>query len=253
MQLQICEYTEFIYTIFHEKDKIRGTGGALDFAREFLSSDEMFCVINADILSNVNIQKLSQKFEESDDICALVTAPALNKGAVFLDPVTKEYRGIPSEVGSDSNAVGADFIGMTFYRRKILDYITKEDFSIIPIWNRAQEKGHSVKVYVQDNIYWYDTGTPLSLAKIHFDVLDGSVSLNIPDHMHVDFIKKIAYPDNLSVEKQIALKEYSWVESNDIAQTASISRSMVLAGAVVGENKKLSNSIHTQWGDIPIE
>jgi NDP-sugar pyrophosphorylase family protein len=243
----------YTFTLFHEKDQIRGTGGALDFAREFLSSDEGFCIVNADILSNVNIREESKKFEESGDICALVAAPALKKGTVFLDPDSKEYKGIPSEVPDGSNAVGADFIGMTFYRRKILDYITEDDFSIIPIWKRIQEKGHSVKVYVQENIRWYDTGTPLSLARIHFDMLDGLVSLDTPDNMHIDFNKKVAYPNDLTKEKQSALKEYSWVESDMIARTAVITRSIVLEESIVHERETVTDTIHTKWGGIPFE
>lgn len=253
-QIQSFKDTSAIpFTVYHEKGEIRGTGGALYFAREFLMSDEIFCIVNADILSNVNIRKLSENFRQSEEMCALVAAPPQKKGTIFCDPETGEYRGIPSDVANVSNVIGIDYIGMAFYKRKILDYIDSSDFSVIPIWKRIQEKGHFVKVYIQDNIYWYDTGTPLSLARIHFDMLDGKVDLAVPETMCVDHTKKIAYPKGLSDKKQRILNDYSWIESDTISLTASISRSIVLAGVQVKDNEKISDVIYSKWGGIPFE
>lgn len=241
------------FDIFHEKDEIRGTGGALYFARDFLASDDLFCIANADIISNVDIQKAAGTFLESDCICALVAAPAAGNGTILYDPDSNEYRGPHSKGRKYQNAAGADFIGMAFYKKKVLDLVTKDDFSVLPVWKRIQDHGFSVTVLMQHDIFWRDTGTPSALAKIHFDVLDGTVTLNIPDTVTIDFKKKIAYPSTLSSKSVSTLGTYTWADSDKIAETATIKRCVVYSGAVVRERESFSGIILTAWGGIPFD
>lgn len=247
------ESSSISFEIFHEKDAIRGTGGALYFARDFLGSDEVFCVANADIISNVAIQKQAELFLESDCIGALVAAPASGKGTILYDPDSMEYSGPQAKRGQSKNAAGADFIGMAFYRKKILDFVNKDDFSILPVWEKVQEKGFSVKVLLQDNIFWGDTGTPSALAKIHFDVLDRTAELKISENIHIDYEKKIAHPVTLPLKARKALGKYSWIDTDTIADTADITRSVVYSDAVVGDRMSISEMILTKWGGIPFD
>lgn len=241
------------FDIFHEKDKIRGTGGALYFARDFLGSDDIFCIANADIISDIDIQKLTGEFLESDCICGLVAAPADGKGTILYDPESNEYIGPQSRGNQSQNAAGADFIGMAFYRKKVLDFVNKDDFSVLPVWESIRKHGFSVKVLMQHNIFWRDTGTPHALAKIHFDVLDGAVKLSTPENITIDFKKKIAYPSALSSKSCNALGSYSWTDTDKIAETAYIKRCVVYSGAVVKDGESLSQVIMTQWGGIPFD
>ncbi len=241
------------FDIFHEQGKIRGTGGALFFARSFLSSDEQFCVANADILSNVDLVELATKFQQSDSICALIAAPSPGSGTIRYDPETFEYCGIPSGDSLEGMSAGAEFIGMAFYKREILNIVTDSDFSVIPIWKRAQENGFSVKVFITPDIFWLDTGTPIALANIHFDLLDSRVDLFIPEHIHVDYKKKIAYPETLPKESAASLHEYCWSDSLSIAPNAAVTRSVLFQGAVVKERETVSNVLLTKRGGIPFE
>lgn len=247
------ENSSIDFCIFHEKDRIRGTGGALYFAREFLGSDDVFCIANADILSNVDIQKLVGNFLESDCIIGLVAAPKAAKGTILYNPETHEYRGPLSGGSREKNAIGADFIGLAFYRKKVLDFVHKEDFSILPVWKRVQKCGYSVKVLVQHGIFWRDTGTPYALAKIHFDVLDGKVALNTPDTITVDSLKKIAYPSIPPLKYLNALGTYSWTDSEKIGKSAYINNCVIYKGSVVKDGESMSHMILTQWGVIPLD
>jgi mannose-1-phosphate guanylyltransferase len=241
------------FDIFHEKDKIRGTGGALYFARDFLGSDDLFCIANADIISNVDVQKLAEEFLKAECIIGLVGAPAIGKGTILYNRESNEYGGPQSKGNQSQNNEAADFIGMAFYKKKALDFVRRDDFSVLPVWERSQEHGFSVKVLMQNDIFWRDTGTPYALAKIHFDVLDGTVELNIPENITVDYKKKIAFPSVLPYKSLSALGSWSWADSDNIAETAHINNCVIYRGAVVKEGESLSNVILTQWGGIPFE
>ena len=247
------ESSSIDFDIFHEKDKIRGTGGALYFAREFLGSDDLFCIANADIISNVDIQKLTEEFLEKDCLIGLVAAPAIGKGTILYDRESNEYGGTRPKGNNSQNNDAADFIGMAFYKKKALDFVNSDDFSVLPVWERIQEHGFSVKVLLQQNIFWRDTGTPYTLAKIHFDVLDEAVKISVPENISIDFKKKIAYPSVLSSKSCSALGNYSWTDSDNIAETAHINNCVIYRGAVVTEGESLSNIILTQWGGIPFD
>jgi NDP-sugar pyrophosphorylase family protein len=245
------ERSSIPFEIFHEKDAILGTGGALYFARDFLSQEELFCVVNVDIISTVDIQQCVKTFLGSDCIGALIAAPSKVKGTVYYDPVTLEYRGAQSSAEKISGAAEADFIGMALYRRDILRYIDKHDFSILPVWEKVQKRGLSMKVLVQRALYWRDTGSAYALARIHFDVMDKKVKLTTPSGLHIDYNKKIACPRTISSAGKSSLGEYVWTESDAVETGADVRYSIILKGATV--QGRVYKKILTQWGGIPFE
>ena len=169
------------FTLFHEAGDIRGTGGAFNFAHEFLAAEDTFFVCNVDILANVNVCKAYETFLLSDAIAGLIAVPAQQgNGSIYMNIATNDYLGARS-VYIRPNVHSADFIGMAFYRKEFLSLVTQEDFSIVPVWQRAQEQGYKVSVIcTEPDSYWCDAGTPRDLAQIHFDVLDGRLTLDIP-------------------------------------------------------------------------
>ncbi|MDR3012810.1 MAG: NTP transferase domain-containing protein [Chitinispirillales bacterium] len=181
------EESEIPFELFYEKDKIRGTGGALDFARSFLSGDEAFLIANVDILHKFDIAELSARFMGAERICSLVSIPASNGcGTILYDNVTGDFLGtnadrrngslppVPDERKSD-----ADFTGVAFYKREFLDFVDDDDFSIVPIWQRAAVNGHTVGVLIPEKnaSWWLDIGTHEALKRIHDDVDSGAVDL----------------------------------------------------------------------------
>ncbi len=247
------ENSKLSFDIFHETHSIRGTGGALYFARDFLNNEEIFCIMNVDIISNVDMKKLTEIFTESRSICMLVASSSSGNGTILYDPISREYQGLPTDTERKSNRAFADFIGIAFYRREILDLINKDDFSILPVWKRAQESGFNVKVFVDDRLYWRDIGTPSSYTRIHFDVLDRALKIKIPSYMHIDYTKKVAYPITIPKEAVESLGEYTWIDSENLSLSSSLTRCVILKSATVTEEKALSKKILTQWGEIPFE
>lgn len=241
------------FKIFHEYNNIRGTGGALHFARKFLSLDDIFCIANTDILSTVAINQLLPIFINSKSICALIAAPARGKGTILSDPDSTEFCGIANANNIREGVIPSDFIGMAFYRKEALSYIYEDDFSIIPIWSRLQQNMKSVTVIISDNIKWWDTGTPSSWAQIHYDVLEKKYSLNIPSHMIIDYEKKIAYPNFFTDQFSHQEWNHAWIESPKILSQVTIINSIIYLNNGIDNNRNFSSGIFTQWGNLALE
>lgn len=238
------------FELFHEKGAILGTGGALWFAQEFLKNDEAFCVANVDIFSTVNLKKAAEVFMQSPSVCALIAVPTTGKGTIGFDPDTKEYCGSIAEIRTDSVYAAADFIGITFYKRRIFNFITEHDFSILPVWKRVKENGCSVTVYLEEDVFWTDIGTPAELAKLHFSVLDGKIAMKVPSAMHIDYTRKNAVPAAVYPQAISAAKEYAWIDSVAVDPSAVVDHSVVGEDAVVGSDARVSHMILTKWGGV---
>ncbi len=239
------------FSVSHEKDTIRGTGGALDHAREILESDETFCVMNVDILSSCDPVQIARQFLQSGSTCTLVAAPAVGRGSVLRRTKDGTYAGLPnSPIDESGDVEGADFIGLAFYRKEFLSLVRNDDFSVVPVWRRAVERNFDVRVTVLDHCRWYDVGSPSALARIHFDVVSGRQAVPIPEGYVLDLPRKRCYPSTMKAGAVNALGESVWCDSENIGSKASLRRSVIFQDAVVRESESLSDVLVTPWGKI---
>jgi len=240
--------------IFHEAGKIRGTGGALFFARDFLADEEYFCVANVDIVATLDLRSLFGAFVNMSCGAGLVSIVS-TRGTLWYDAETKDYIGARSEQsgvpgGCRGEPRGAEFMGIAFYKKEIINLLTAEDFSILPVWKRCREQGMSVKIIEAKPDYWIDLGTPATLAGIHFDVLDEKCRLAVPEHLIVDGKKKKACPRSFDMSLRERLGPYSWVDAPFMPSSCEISRSIIFSDAVVPEHAIVKNSLFTKYGAI---
>ena len=240
------------FELFHEKDAIRGTGGALYFAREFLAGDESFCVMNVDIVCRIDLQSAVAAFTTSSCSCALLAFPAApGKGTVVYNPETGAYLGTSS--GADEKGVAsANFIGIALYKKEFLSLLTPDDFSIVPVWSRACELGLTVQVVLLSDGYWKDIGTPRALAQVHFAALDGEISFPLPPQLVINTEKKICAPQSLFDTLSSTRNPYAWVESELVAPGTRISRSVVFEHARIDGASELTDVLVTRWGIVPV-
>jgi NDP-sugar pyrophosphorylase family protein len=244
-------------TLFHETGRIRGTGGALHFARGFLGTDDVFCVANVDIIAAVDLGALRQAFLKLDCEAGLVGMPS-DRGTVWYRKRDREYVGARSEDAASAQHAGddtleAEFLGIAFYRKQMLNVLKKADFSVLPVWKRMQKTGMSVKIVETGRVYWNDLGTPGKLAQVHFDVIDGTCGIDIPEDIVLDPAGKRAYPRSWKPEAAATLGPYSWVEADAVPLSSSLSRVVVFRDAAVPDNASLRNAIVTPYGVIPFE
>lgn len=237
------------FDIFHEKGEIRGTGGAFYFAKKFLNEDDAFCVVNADIVTNANIKKLGKKFMESDAICMLVASPAEASGTILMNETTGNYCGIAND-NQKSDCLPVDFIGMTFYKREFLNHITEDDFSIVPVWSRLQEEGQNVIVALDRELYWQDTGTPEQYVKVHQDMLNGKIDLEVAPHINIYKAIPLAVADTHNEQLINRVQGTCWIGDADLNSVTFIKNSIIFDNAKVNGRKSIENSIVTPWGDI---
>ncbi|MBN1981141.1 MAG: NTP transferase domain-containing protein [Chitinivibrionales bacterium] len=242
------------FRIFHEKEAIRGTGGAIHFARDFLYTDDYFCVSNVDIISTIDLQKLSRQFIASHAICGLVATAAREKGTLYYTPDNFSYYGTPATHKIVPPTIGrADFIGCAFYHKQLLDFVTPDDFSVIPIWERVHQEGYQVSVLIDDSIAWFDTGTIQELASIHFAVLDNKIALPIPSHYAIDYGNKIAYPATIDPQIVSRCGPYVWIDTASVDIQSPLNRCIVYDAAVVRKESATSHTIFTPWEEISFE
>jgi NDP-sugar pyrophosphorylase family protein len=243
------EQSTIAFELFQETEKIRGTGGAFHFARNFLSESDYFFTCNVDIIAQVNFEALHRKFLSSQCSAGLVAIPLAIGGSIYYDRETKEYGGAKNDPGA--SGARAEFLGMAFYKKDFLKIVRPDDFSILPVWKRAQEEGQSVKIIETEAIYWKDAGTPASLAGIHFDMLGRRCSLSISPDMIVDFVNKKAFPGNYSPDEISRLGSNVWCEAAHVPANVYIENSIVFDNAVLAPGTSLKNTLVTQWGKIP--
>jgi NDP-sugar pyrophosphorylase family protein len=242
------------FRVFHEQDRIRGTGGALRFAADFLREDDAFCVSNAEPLKQVDLRALSVRFLESGALGGLVCVPASAQGTMYYRAEDQRYLGTRADKLDGVAKREGFYIGVAFYRRELLELLTTEDFSIVPVWRRAQDQGHRVIVLeTAPDIYWRDVGTPGELAQVHFDVLEGRSPLGVPDELVLDRNRRSAYPRGFSRQEVNQVGELCWVETPVIPVGTSLSHCVLLRDALVPEGVRVQNRILTAWGELAFE
>jgi mannose-1-phosphate guanylyltransferase len=255
---QLIDYksnSSFDFTLFHETGDIRGTGGAFSFAHDFLVESDVFFVCNVDILANIDLRAAYAAFVSSGAIAGLIAVPAENgNGSIYLDAKTNEYCGARSE-NRVLNEHSADFIGMAFYRKEFLSLVTQDDFSIVPVWKRAQQTGHKITVLcTPPDTYWADAGTPRDLAHIHFDVLDNRLTLDIPQGICVDIHAKKAYHYKLPANCVSQFGPYTWCESpHGFSGSVPVAHSVIFNNAIIPDSGTIHNALLTPWGRIDFD
>jgi len=247
---QFRESSTVPFEIFHE-EKIRGTGGALYFAREFLAKDDIFFVLNVDIVCQFDLIPVIQFFKDSPFSCLLIAfKPSNGKGTVLFDIENRTYLGTTAETDS-SSACGADFIGAALYKREFLSLLTDDDFTIVPVWSRAFQKGMKSGVFLMQDGYWRDIGTPQALARVHHDVIRKVINLDIPNCLYINSEKGYAVPRSISGLNFQSL-ENAWVESESIGTKNVIRNSVVFKNSIIESLTPIYNSLVTPFGVISL-
>lgn len=240
-------------TLFDEQPAIRGTGGALYFARDFLLSDDVTVVMNVDIVCRFNLAAEISRFKQSGASASLVAlSPAAGSAGTIRCTPDGYYAGTTAATEPlDTTSISVDFIGIALYRNDFLNLIREDDFSIVPVWERAREAGLLISVAVVASGYWRDVGTPFSLAQAHFDILTGLLALEVPPYLKVDRERQICYPLAWNHELGAELHSCSWIEELSAMRAASFKNSLVFAGSAIIPGKQYCNQILTPWGDLP--
>lgn len=121
-----------------ESDALLETGGGLMFARKYLENEEDFLMMNADILTNLNIATLIKYHKENQNFVTLaVSARESSRKLLFTDElILKGWKNLTNGekkvVENDSNLNAFAFSGIHCVSSKIFNKIRqKGKFSIM--------------------------------------------------------------------------------------------------------------------------
>ncbi|MDP2279624.1 MAG: sugar phosphate nucleotidyltransferase, partial [Nitrospirota bacterium] len=155
------------------EDLILGTGGVLKNAEAFLS-DGHFLVHNADILSNVDFERLIEAHLSSGNIATLATHDYSKYNNVVIDDngcvidVENPGTSIPN---LETIAKKVAYTGIAVYSPEILKFLPSGVSHTTTAWIAAAKAGHKVQTLDFIGCYWTDIGTPASYASAIIDML----------------------------------------------------------------------------------
>lgn len=254
---QLAEFRErsaVAFEISHETGAIKGTGGALAYARRFLGSDRDFFVCNVEPLKVLPLERLRETFRSRKLDCGLVGVPAQGDGTLFGDPANGKYAGTRADKLDMERVAHSYYTGVAFYSRRFLELVRDDDFSIVPVWRRAQDAGLGVDVLMTPpGVYWRDVGTPRELALVHWDAIDGRDDAGVPAGMEVDRAGGRVVPCSMDASERARVGRQVWCELEQVAAGCTLENCVVMAGAQLQPGRAYVNVICTQWGECAIQ
>ena len=216
--------------LFPEKT-ILGTGGALKNAKALLH-DGFFLVHNADILSDIALEKIIDAHLSSKNLVTLAVHdyPAFNTVAVnekgFLLGVGKK------NVSPSHPARWLAFTGIAVYSPDFLTFLDHGASSVVDAWLKTLSAGHKIGTFDVTGCYWSDIGRPASYARSVIDKLryDGET---------------IYIGPSVDGCEHAALNGYVVIEDNNnvLDQGIALKNTIVLPGSHVTGNSQYTNCV----------
>ncbi len=169
--------------ISHEQEQALETAGGLGFARSFFEGEEPFIMLNADILTDLNIYKLLQFHQNNDSLVTLAIRNRDSSRKLLFDKemqlcgwrnmktlTTKWSR--PHEFGK---VRGYAFSGLQVLSKGIFQYLTQDKpQSIIPVYLQASIMD-PICGFLDESSYWMDVGSieKLRIAEDYISAMEG--------------------------------------------------------------------------------
>lgn len=235
-----------------------GTAGAAKNAEKFIK--DKFLVFNGDVLSDINLSELLGAHQRNNSIATLSLYRVDDPSSYGLVKTGHNER-IESFIEKPSKEeITTDYVNAGIYllEREVLDFIP-------PGENHSFERQlfpyllkENLGVYAYKfNTYWIDIGSPEKYFKIHRDVLDKKIKLNIGKPNHGDIflgkgvkidsaklIPPVFIDDGCILEQGVVLGPMAVIgKGSRIKKDASISDSLTWENTVISEGVKVKDSI----------
>ncbi|MGZ6642954.1 MAG: sugar phosphate nucleotidyltransferase [Solirubrobacteraceae bacterium] len=241
---------------FVEEPEPRGTAGALKYAEDLLA--ERFLMLNGDVLTDIDLTAQLAQHEATGATGTLALVPVPDPTAYGLvrlheGNAVKGFLEKPAADQIDTNLISA---GAYVLERSVLDLIPPDRNVSIEreVWPLLVDNG--LYGYPAD-AYWLDIGTPERYLQGTFDILEGNVATAVAERLgdgylavgeHVEAQGRIVPPALVERGCEIAAGAHvgSLVvlgEGVQVGAGATIERSVVLNGSVVGAGAVLRDCI----------
>lgn len=144
--------------------EILGTGGGIKNVKDFWDQ-EPFAVINVDVLTDIDLQKVLDQHKRSGALVTLV----LHDWDPFNQVVVDSLGNI-TDIGRQHSPGRLAFTGIHIIDPELLSSIPGVVFSdIIDVYRKVIMAGKAVKAFVALNHYWRDIGTVASYLEANRD------------------------------------------------------------------------------------
>ena len=155
-------------TISDETDLVLETGGGLKKAGQYLqTSSKPFVLMNADILTDLNIDELKNLHEESGAIATLAVTNRSTSRYLLFDDDNFLCGWLNEKTGEQKGKKGIKkaFSGIHIISPDIFKHITEEGkFSLIDLYLRLAAEGFKINCYDHSKGKLLDVGKPESIA-----------------------------------------------------------------------------------------
>ncbi len=237
-----------------------GTAGSVLNAREHL--DDRFLVISGDVLTDIDLTAIA-KFHAENAALATIGLVAVENPLEFGIVITREDGSVERFLEKPSwGQVFSDTIntGIFMLEPEVFDYIDPDqsvDFSG-DVFPRLLEDGRPLFGAIGDG-YWEDVGNLDAYLRVHKDILDGKVSVDIAGfelspgvwmgegteiHPRAEVIGPAVIGDNVRIEAGVALGRYAVLGDNvRVRQDADLERSVVHDNTYLGEGVRLRGTV----------
>jgi mannose-1-phosphate guanylyltransferase/phosphomannomutase len=244
-----------------------GTAGSVRNAMDELG--EPFLVISGDVLTDIDLTAICQ-FHKDKGALATIALKAMDNPLEFGIVITREDGSIERFLEKPTwGQVFSDTINTGIYvlEPEIFDYIDAGrpvDFSS-EVFPALLEAGQPLYGYVAEG-YWEDVGTLDAYVRVHQDVLDGRVEVDIPgfqlregvwlgEGSEVDPAAKVEGPaiigDYCRIEAGVQLREYSVLGSNvRVSEDAFVQRAVVHDNVYLGSGVRLRGCVVGRSSDL---
>jgi mannose-1-phosphate guanylyltransferase len=170
---------------FATEPEARGTAGAIRFAEEML--DDRFCVLNGDILCDLDLSTMIKQHEETGARATIALFPVEDPSAYGLvrrrpDGEISDFLEKPDPAEIDTDEINA---GAYVLERSVLDLIPPD--AEVSIEREVFPKLVGNGLYGRRlEGYWIDIGTPERYLQANWDVLEGRIEATAGDRIAAD-------------------------------------------------------------------
>jgi mannose-1-phosphate guanylyltransferase len=207
------------------------TAGAIAFAAREAGIDETFVVANGDIVTDLDVKRLVDAHRSARSEAMIHLTPVADPsafGVVETDSTGTVRRFVekPAPGETDSNLINA---GTYVLEPSVLDLIERETFP------RLVAQGTLAALATDD--YWIDAGRPSMYLRANLDLVTGRVT-GRPGSGDEPAIAPTA-----TVDPSARCVDSVVGSGATVARGASVTVSVILPGAIVGERATIADSI----------
>ncbi|SHJ39347.1 Nucleotidyl transferase [Tangfeifania diversioriginum] len=158
-------------TISDETHELLETGGGLKKAAPLLTGNEPVLLYNTDILTNLNIQKVTENHKKSDALATLVVRKRKTQRYFKFDQNQRLVGWINKETGETKISLPQNFekaremafSGIHVISPEIFNYFPRHQRFSMTTWYLQLAKNYSIKGFFDTSDFWMDVGKPEQL------------------------------------------------------------------------------------------